>query len=68
MLRLREEEVRLFREEQEALVGVISARQLLRFVVMRDQLNQLIQSIRAGGGRGMGPPGGRRPGGGAGPP
>ena len=68
MLRLREEEVRLFREEQEALVGVISARQLLRFVVMRDQLNQRIQSIRAGGGRGMGPPGGRRPGGGAGPP
>ena len=68
MLRLREEEVRLFREEQEALVGVISARQLLRFVVMRDQLNQRIQSIRAGGGRGMGPPGERRPGGGAGPP
>jgi Spy/CpxP family protein refolding chaperone len=68
MLRLRENEVRLFREEQEALVGVLSARQLLRFVVMREQLNQRIQSIRAGGGRGMGmgPPGGRRPG--AGPP
>ena len=68
MLRLREEEVRLFREEQEALVGVISARQLLRFVVMREQLNQRIQSIRGGGGRGMGPPAGRRPGGRGGPP
>lgn len=62
MLRVREEEVRLFREEQEALVGVISARQLLQFVVMREQLNQRIQNIRSGG-RGMGPPQGRRPGG-----
>lgn len=63
MLRLREEEVRLFREEQEALVGVISTRQLLQFVVMREQLNERIQNIRSGAGRGMGPPGGRRPGG-----
>ena len=62
MLRMREEEVSLFREEQEALVGVISARQLLQFVVMREQLNQRIQNIR-GGGRGGGPPQGRRPGG-----
>jgi hypothetical protein len=62
MLRMREEEVRLFREEQEALVGVISARQLVQFVVMREQLNQRIQNIR-GGGRGGGPPQGRRPGG-----
>ena len=68
MIRLREEEVRLFREEQEALVGVLSARQLLQFVVMREQLNQRIQSIRAGGGRGMGPPQGRGPGSGLGPP
>ncbi len=62
MLELREDEVRLFREEQEALVGVLTPRQLLRFVVMREQLNQRIQSIRGGGGRGMGPPAGRRPG------
>ncbi len=68
MLRLREEELRLFREEQEALVGVLSARQLLHFVVMREQLNQRIRSIRGGGGRGMGPPPGRGPGAGAGPP
>ena len=67
MIWLREEEVRLFREEQEALVGVLSARQLLHFVVMREQLNQRIQSIRAGGGRGMGPPPGRGPGSGLGP-
>ncbi len=62
MLLMREEEVRLFREEQEALVGVISASQLLQFVVMREQLNERIQNIR-GGGRGGGPPQGRRPGG-----
>ena len=68
MIRLREEEVRLFREEQEALVGVLSARQLLRFVVMREQLNQRIQSIRAREGRGMGSPQGRGPGVGLGPP
>ena len=68
MIRLREEELRLLREEQDALVGVLSARQLLQFVVMREQLNQRIQNIRAGGGRGTGPPPGRRPGAGLGPP
>ncbi len=59
LLRLKEDEVRLIREEQEALTGVLSARQLLRFVVMREQLNQRIQNIRGGGGRPMGPPPGR---------
>jgi len=68
MLRLREEEVRLFREEQEALVGVLSARQLLRFIVMREQLNQRIQSIRGGAGPGVVPPMGRRPNAGRRPP
>ena len=68
MIRRREEEVRLFKEEQEALVGVLSPRQLLRFMVMREQLNQRIRSIRAGGGRGMGRPPGPGPGAGLGPP
>ena len=66
MVLLREEEARLFREEQEALVDVLTPQQLLRFVVMRRQLAERIQRIRSGGGPPGGPGGrprgGRRPG------
>ena len=66
MVRLREEEARLFREEQEALADVLTPQQLLRFVVMRRQLAERIQRIRSGGGPPGGPGGrprgGRRPG------
>ena len=48
IVRLREEETSLFREEQEALVGVLTPQQLLRFVVMRGQLVERIQRIRSG--------------------
>ena len=58
MVGLREEEARLFREEQEALVDVLTPQQLLRFVVMRRQLAERIQRIRSGGGPPGGPPGG----------
>jgi Spy/CpxP family protein refolding chaperone len=65
MVRLREEETSLFREEQEALVGVLTPQQLVRFVVMRGQLAERIQRIRSGerprgGPRGR-PRGGRLP-------
>ncbi len=69
MIRLGEEELRLFREEQEALMEVLTARQLLRFVVMRRELEQRIQNIRQGRSRGgSGPPGSGGGGGGWGPP
>lgn len=51
---LREEETRLFREEQEALADVLTPQQLLSFVVMREDLAQRIRRIRSG----EGPPGG----------
>jgi hypothetical protein len=59
---LREEETRLFREEQEALAGVLTPQQLIRFIVMREELAERIQRIRSGGGSPGGP--GRRPPGG----
>ena len=65
MVRLREEETSLFREEQEALVGVLTPQQLVRFVVMRSQLAERIQRIRSGerprGGPSGRPRGGRLP-------
>ena len=51
---LREEEARLFREEQEALSDVLTPQQLFRFVAMREELAQRIRRIRSG----EGPPGG----------
>jgi Spy/CpxP family protein refolding chaperone len=58
MQELRDAEVRLFREEQEALARILTPVQLVRFHAMREQLGQRIQQLRGGGG--MGPaPGGR---------
>ena len=62
MVGLREEETSLFREEQQALVGVLTPQQLLRFVVMRGQLAERIQRIRSGE-RPRGGPSGRPRGG-----
>ena len=62
IIALREEETRLFREEQEALAGVLTPQQLIRFIVMREELAERIQRIRSGGGSSGGP--GRRPPGG----
>lgn len=60
MRELREAEVRLFREEQEALLQVLSPVQLVRFHAMRQQLGQRIQQLRGGMGPGPGgPPAGR---------
>ncbi|HSW30004.1 MAG TPA: hypothetical protein VLH75_11025 [Longimicrobiales bacterium] len=64
MQELREEEVRLFRAEQEALLAVLSPVQLVRFHAMREQLGRRIQQLRGGMGPMTGPP----PGGRGGPP
>lgn len=68
MIRLGEEELRLFRTEQEALVEVLTARQILQFVVMREQLHERIQNIRRSRSPRRNPPGGGGFGGGFGPP
>jgi len=62
MQELRDGEVRLFREEQEALLGVLTPVQLVRFHAMREQLGQRIQQLRGGMGPMSGgpPPGGGR--------
>ncbi|NJD17820.1 MAG: hypothetical protein FIA95_00830 [Gemmatimonadetes bacterium] len=56
---LRDQEVQLFKAEQEALMQILTPVQLVRFHAMREQLGQRIQQLRGG----MGPPGGRPPGG-----
>ncbi len=62
MLELSGEEATLFREEQEALLRILSAPQVVRFIVMRQQLGDRIRTLRGGGGPGRGPPGGPRQG------
>ena len=62
MIGIREEELRLLREEQSALSELVSSRQILRYLVMREELKQRMDNIRKGGdprypngrGRGMG--------------
>ena len=62
MLELSGEEATLFREEQEAFLQILSAPQVVRFIVMRQQLGDRIRTLRGGGGPGRGRQGGRRPG------
>ncbi len=62
MLELSGEEATLFREEQEAFLEILSAPQVVRFIVMRQQLGDRIRTLRGGGGPGRGPRDGRRPG------
>ena len=62
MLELSGAEATLFREEQEAFLRVLSAPQVVRFIVLRQQLGDRIRSLRGGGGPGRGRQGGRGPG------
>ena len=62
MLELSGDEAILFREEQEAFLQILSAPQVVRFIVMRQQFGDRIRTLRGGRGRGGGPQGGRRPG------
>jgi len=62
MLELSGDEATLFREEQEAFLQILSAPQVVRFIMMRQQFGERIRSLRGGGGPGRGPQGGRRPG------
>ena len=72
MLELSGDEATLFREEQEAFLQILSAPQVVRFILMRQQFGERIRTLRGGGGPGRGPQGGpgRRPRGGRrlGPP
>ncbi len=60
MLELSGAEATLFREEQEAFLRILSAPQVVRYIMMRQQLGDRIRTLRGGGGRGR--PGGRGPG------
>ncbi len=62
MLELSDAEATLLREEQEALLRILTAPQVVRYIVMRQQLGDRIRSLRGGGGPGRGRPGGRGPG------
>ncbi len=62
MLELSDAEATLFREEQEALLGILSAPQVVRYIMMRQQQGDMIQNIRGRGGPGRGRRGGRSPG------
>lgn len=57
LVRLREEEVRLFRDEQEALLGVLTPAQLLTFHALRDRMGERIRELRGGRGGFRGPGG-----------
>ena len=61
MLELSGAEATLFREEQEALLQILSAPQVVRYIVMRQQLGDRIRGVRGRGGpsRGRGPQSGR---------
>ncbi len=60
MLELSGAEATLFREEQEAFLRILSAPQVVRYIMMRQQLGDRILTLRRGGGRGR--PGGGGPG------
>ena len=62
MLELSGDEATLFREEQEAFLQILSAPQVVRFIVMRQQFGDRIRTLRGGRGRGGGAQGGRCPG------
>ena len=63
MAELRLREARLFQDEQEQLLGILTPVQVVRFHAMREQLAARIQQLRGGA-----PGPGRRPGGMDGPP
>ncbi len=63
MLELSDQEATLFREEQEALLQILSPQEAVRYIMMRQRLGDQIRGVRGrgGGGPGSGPPGGGRP-------
>ena len=62
MLELSDQEATLFREEQEALLQILTAPEVVRYIVMRQQQGDLIRNIRGRGAPGPGRQGGRRQG------
>jgi hypothetical protein len=60
MLELNSDEATLFQEEQEAFLEILSAPQVVRFIVLRQGLGDRIRRLRGGGGGGRGQQGGRR--------
>lgn len=62
MVELSGQEATLFREEQQALLEILSSPQVVRLISMRQQLGDRIRRLRGGGGRGRGSQGGRGPG------
>ncbi len=58
MIRLQEEELALYKREQERLLTVLNPKQLLLFYRYREDLGRRIQELRQGRGGGMGPGGG----------
>ncbi len=62
MLELSDQEATLFREEQEALLQILTAPEVVRYIVMRQQQGDLIRNIRGRGAPGRGFQGGRRQG------
>lgn len=67
MISLQEQELSLYRKEQEQLLGVLTPSQVVRFYRLREDLGRRVQELRmqrGGGGVGGGPGGG--PGGGGG--
>ncbi len=63
MLELSDQEATLFREEQEALLQILSPQEAVRYIMMRQRLGDQIRGVRGRGGGGprSGPPGGGRP-------
>jgi len=58
MVQLQEQELDLYRREQEELLNVLSPTQLVRFYGLRESLGQQVQDLRLGRGLGRGPGGG----------
>ena len=56
------EEASIFREEQEALLEILSPSQVVRYIVMRQQLGDRIRGLGSRGGPPRGPQDGRGPG------
>ena len=54
MLELGDEEATLLREEQEALLRILSPQQVVRYLVMRQQLGDSVLRLRGRGGLGRG--------------
>ena len=54
MLELSDQEATLFREEQEALLQILSPQEVVRYLVLRQELGDEIRGIRGRGGPGRG--------------